>query len=153
MDDDFDTWRAIKRSQTYGWIEAFLILYALFGNEIMMNILLSICQEHEVPSPAATLGHLLTPIIASWRPFYLPLIVPQWSLRRSPVVASFLPSAWKARGEAPLDPNAMDTAVGWANLVLFVFFLTDMTLQFCIHGCECTLRDQPKVGASHHAPQ
>ena len=39
-------------------------------------------------------------------------------------------------GNTPLPPTLMDDAVGTATLVLFFFFLTDMTLQFCIQGWD-----------------
>ena len=85
-DDDFDFFRAVKRSHWWTLVEIVLITYALMGNEIFLQYAIGVCQGLE------------------------------------------------ADGQPPLEPGSIDNAVGWANLVLFFFFLFDMVLQFCIMG-------------------
>ena len=87
-DDDYDFYASIKRSYAYTYVELVLIVYALVGGEILISVLIGICQSREYQEP---------PI-------------------------------------PPLDPLAMDRGVEIATLILFFFFLTDMTLQLQIQG-------------------
>ena len=47
-DDNLDMYRSIKQSITYTLIESILILYALFGNETVLYILVNICNDREL---------------------------------------------------------------------------------------------------------
>ena len=52
IDDDQNIWQSIKRSTWYTVIEVVLIVYALFGNEILMLILLGLSKEREERLPS-----------------------------------------------------------------------------------------------------
>ena len=62
-DDDFDFYRAIKRSYWWTLLEIVLMIYALMGNELVMMILIEECQKMEFngqpPLPWQTMDNIV----------------------------------------------------------------------------------------------
>ena len=151
IDDDLDFFKAIKRSATYTAIEVFLIVYALFGNEIFMLTLINISQvrrrtsrtadaaalharpspsQPSLPPPGTTARPLERSPDMGARPCPPPIWVPDPALPTS--------QGRESTGLPPINPDLVDTVVGTATLVLFCFFFLDMCLQVPatrVHPC------------------
>ena len=117
LDDDQDFWQNLRRTTFYTIMEVFLIVYALFGNEIVMLQIISFSRDPvlQCHPNATTLG--------CYDEAGQPRCADDGGC-----------SCWSA--ERPIDRGVVYTTVGVANLVLFLFFFMDMCLNTMILGTK-----------------
>jgi hypothetical protein len=64
-DDDYDFFRSIKRSRLYFVLEFVLIVYALFGNEIVTMVFIRVCQDKESNGRAPIPPRLIDDVVGT----------------------------------------------------------------------------------------